>query len=326
MSDDLEPKRAPRRRRSGKKSAGFSGLVIGLILGGAAILVLIVGGVGLLVYLGKKASPDLGSDAVWQEFAPAGQGFALFFPGTPQEKSPRTYHITFPLKRVEFVLKYEDSPGGQVNVDAALDRVRDGMLGAIPGGKLAREDRLSLGTHPGRGWEFQGGPDRYFWARSYIVQQRLYLMMVEGPSRELLDAPARRFLDSLKIQGVAISPGQAAPQAPTSPGDDASPAVVLSNARISMNEFFPKVLVDYRFDKGSPNANMQYYVMVTAGSGKSYEQLTVNLQQRAGSFEQLMLSLPKTENGPFTIHLEMKNIRDNGRRTSISEKVTATKL
>jgi hypothetical protein len=149
-------------------------------------------------------------------------------------------------------------------------------------------------------------------AAPVAAQQPVQIPVI--PNRPEPKAPA-------PIPPMPFNPPPMPPQEP--PEDPTPPSVALSNVKIDLAQFFPQVQLDFKFEKGTPILKMQFFLMVTAASGKTYEQLLAPILQKEGSLNQPILAMPKTEKGPFKIHLEMKKIELNSKRGSVSEKVTA---
>ena len=81
--------------------------------------------------------------------------------------------------------------------------------------------------------------------------------------------------------------------------------------------------LDYQFERGAPNSDMLFHLVVTAASGKSYDQLLAIAESRA-KLNQDMLQLPKTERGPFKVHMEMVRIKPNAKAVKVSNVVSVS--
>jgi hypothetical protein len=102
-----------------------------------------------------------------------------------------------------YVLMYNDYPAALVRgnpAEALLDGAREGGLAKVAGGKLKAEQKIQRGGHPGRDLliEVMGG--RYFIRdRLYLVEGRLYQLIVAGPEEFVRGPDAGKFFDSFKL-------------------------------------------------------------------------------------------------------------------------------
>jgi len=173
----------------------------------------------------------------------------------------------------------------------------------------------------------RGTPERCVLVRGLAVNQRIYLLVAEAPDSASISAHARRFADSFKIPGTAPAAPNPPPKGPAQGGAaqggsaGEQPSIVLSNVTLSRKDFFPRVALDYRFERGAPTTDVQFHLVVTAASGKSYDQLLA-ISDKTAKLNQDMLQLPKTEHGPFKVHIEMIPVIGKSKPVKISNVVT----
>jgi hypothetical protein len=159
-------------------------------------------------------------DSRWVEVAPAGAGFRVEFPGTPNDEALGSEGQAAVIGGRRFVLEaggaetayrveYLDydqnliallrqaSGGGTQPIIVAAGK----KLAADLDGTTASESPIMLHDHPGTDITIElqaGGRAR---ARVYLVGNRLYRLVVSKPGAELPVADAERFLDSFTPQG-----------------------------------------------------------------------------------------------------------------------------
>lgn len=139
-------------------------------------------------------------------------GFQINAPVTPKEetKELKTVLGTMPLKLFSgslsdtamFMVGYADFPKGTT----ALGNIDDMLDGAVNGattntkGTLVRSKKITLGTNPGREADIEilGGKVTIR-SRFYLVNDRLYQVLVLTPTTDLNAAEVSNFLDSFKL-------------------------------------------------------------------------------------------------------------------------------
>lgn len=149
----------------------------------------------------------------WQEFKHEAGNFAVMMPGKPIEVSQTVdsqigkvpiYSFTARGGTLNYLAMYAEYPIALDTPEAAktsLNGARDLMLNNR-NGKLISETDISYGKYPGREVKAQldGGIMRL---RVYIVNQRMYLLMVMAPgddkSKQLESKKAEDFLGSFKF-------------------------------------------------------------------------------------------------------------------------------
>src|SRR5262249_27644041 len=96
---------------------------------------------------------------------------------------------------------YSDFPAKikKVPIKQLLDSSRDGAVTNLRG-KLAGEKDIKLGKYFGREGQIEvSGGKRLFRARVFLVEQRLYQVVIFGTKKAGTSKLADRFLDSFKL-------------------------------------------------------------------------------------------------------------------------------
>jgi hypothetical protein len=149
----------------------------------------------------------------WQEFKHEAGNFTVMMPGKPTESSQTVeseigkvpiYSFTAQGGTLTYLAMYAEYPISLDTPEAAkttLDNSRDLML-SRRNGKLISEKDISFGKYLGRelSAKIDGGALR---SRTYIVNQRMYLLMVmalgDGQSKQLESKKVDDFLGSFKF-------------------------------------------------------------------------------------------------------------------------------
>lgn len=147
--------------------------------------------------------------AQFQEFASADGRFKVQMPGTPTEKTETaagTSMKTFVIedKNGGYMVAFADLPipaaESEQQLEMRLDGARDGALRNV-NASLTKENRIKLnGKYPGRDIEATI-PDKKGALREkmYVVNQRLYQVLVIGNPSFVNSAAATKFLDSFAL-------------------------------------------------------------------------------------------------------------------------------
>ncbi|MFC1708464.1 hypothetical protein ACFL2J_00190 [Candidatus Omnitrophota bacterium] len=152
----------------------------------------------------------------WKRFESKEGGFSVDFPGEPivnTVKLPTDFGLiplyVFVLNaQNEFIysISFVDYPGNlfaQKTAEGALDAARDGVIANVQG-QLLSESPISFKGYLGRVVEFSATEGKsYAKARFFLVNQRLYHIMVTTATERKSSYDIRRFLDSFKLIGGA---------------------------------------------------------------------------------------------------------------------------
>ena len=158
--------------------------------------------------LATSASAD--DQPGWKEFASKEGRFKVLMPGTVKQYKLDTesdfgkgvLHMnTVEAGKTLYGANYCDFPAEVKKVPRkqVYDSSRDGAVANMEG-KLASEKDTKLGEHPGREIRIDvAGGKRLFRVRVYLVEQRLYQVVVFGTPEAATSKEADKFLDSFKL-------------------------------------------------------------------------------------------------------------------------------
>jgi len=139
--------------------------------------------------------------------------FTITFPEKPKETTKKVAtaagnldnHLFYVEKGANsvYLLSYSDYPKGSVtanNKDKILDGCRDGVTNNLRGKRLS-EKKLTVGAdkHPGRDILVELPNKNLYRTRLYLVGERLFQIVVLGPSEFVKDKQVDSFLDSFKL-------------------------------------------------------------------------------------------------------------------------------
>jgi hypothetical protein len=142
-------------------------------------------------------------------FSPDGGGFSIMLPGTPELQTQTVNTAAGPIvvkmyivndNGMAYIVSYNDYPQeamDQTTPEQVLDGARDGAVANVYG-KLLSETILSLDGYPGRQINVGVG-DNGIKARIYLVNNRLYNVMVSGPGQKLTTKTVGDVLESFKL-------------------------------------------------------------------------------------------------------------------------------
>jgi len=166
-----------------------------------------------IVYLCLAAALLLAADDAKTkpaDFAPKDGRFTVQMPGEPKEQTnkvntaigPIDVHmfLSAPDPNTAYIVGYSDYPEEMMKKsesDKILDGARDGAVKNV-NGKLDGEKKITIDKHPGR--DFQIATEHFEGRnRMYLVNARLYQVMVVGSKEFVTGKDAERFLDSFKL-------------------------------------------------------------------------------------------------------------------------------
>ena len=143
------------------------------------------------------------SAAKWQEFSSEEGRFSVLMPGVPAVKTQNLrdtqvamHMFTADHASSSFMASYFDSGQSAVPADSLLDRARDGSIQNTQG-HLISEEKITVDGYPGRAFKSVARGNNFVSSRIYLVEGRLYMLMVVHPENESSDAP--KFLQSFKL-------------------------------------------------------------------------------------------------------------------------------
>lgn len=149
----------------------------------------------------------------WKQFSSDQGKFSVYLPGEPKEQSqtvstpvgPLTLHMYLVEQGVgtAYVAAYADYDEKLVQLtskETLLDGARDGQVKSVRG-KLVSEKRIFLSGHPGRELKIQVTDKLYLRSRLYLVENRLYQVLVVTHKGAIDGPDANRVLGSFKLTG-----------------------------------------------------------------------------------------------------------------------------
>ena len=145
----------------------------------------------------------------WKEFISKDGRFTVLMPGTPKQDMAETesdfgkgvLHLNVAQAGpTMYGANYCDFPAAvkKAPLKQVFDSSRDGAVTNLEG-KLVSEKDVKLGEYPGREIRIDvAGGKRLFRVRVFLVDQRLYQVVVFGTKDEATSKESDKFLDSFK--------------------------------------------------------------------------------------------------------------------------------
>jgi len=154
-------------------------------------------------------------ETTWSEFSSAEGAFSVLMPGAPTEETQTqdtemgaidVHSFTFEQGGVAYLVGYNIFPAAVIEAAspaALLNGARDGQAKAV-NGTLVNEQEITLGAYPGRDVEIlveNSDGTSSLRSRTFLVEDRLYQVMVVGPKGQSSSPDTIKFLDSFKLLG-----------------------------------------------------------------------------------------------------------------------------
>jgi hypothetical protein len=146
---------------------------------------------------------------IWTEFEPEGGRYRVLMPGTPQLSTApislgdgsavQMYQAVVDAGEVAYLSTHVDYPATMIRQSSGetlLNNVRDG---SAKGHTLVREKRLTIAGHPGREYMITQATGIVLVTRSFLVDNRLYQIIVAGRSGVEQDPDTAKFLESFTL-------------------------------------------------------------------------------------------------------------------------------
>lgn len=154
----------------------------------------------------------------WQSFSPSAGDFSALLPAVPEEVvhplpdnvgELRIFTTLDELSGTMYLIMYSDLPNdlfdqaNAADIERMLDQGRDSGLANVEG-MLISEKSITLEDHPGRQIIFEMPDSRIPGggrgvAQFYLVDNRLYQLMIMGSKDRLVAGDIARFLDSFQL-------------------------------------------------------------------------------------------------------------------------------
>jgi hypothetical protein len=175
-----------------------------------------IGCAGICVALLWLAAAAAAQTPMWKEYSYPADGFAVSFPTLPlvQTKNVPTDAGSIELREyseqldavslIVTVCDYGAAMTGK-DRDAQLQGAKNGALKNAEA-KLKSEKKIMLDANPGLEFEAEGNAT-HFTVRMYVVDTRLYQMLVAAPVEKPFKGTAE-FLDSFKMVEKPASPAK----------------------------------------------------------------------------------------------------------------------
>jgi len=190
----------PRHRKGKPKSK--KGLLFGL-LGCGGLLVLLCGGVAVLGIYKIVQSAKI---PAWKSFTSLEGRFTADFPGTPKEGSTNSdgmilhrFVVELPGGEVAYMVMYNDLPPG---AGAAGPQFLLEAVASKFGERVKSRKNIQINGHTGMELEWtkkEGGQTWFLTDRIYLVENRMYQVMVTTTRGKIDPVSTTRFLDSFRL-------------------------------------------------------------------------------------------------------------------------------
>jgi len=166
--------------------------------------------VAMLLFALASTLAYAGDEPEWKEFASKEGRFKVLMPGTPKQDQAETesdfgkgiLHMNVvQAGKTMYGANYCDFPAEikKAPLKQLFDSSRDGAVANLEG-KLANEKDIKLGVHPGREIQIDvANGKQLFRVRVYLVDQRLYQVVILGTKEHATSKAADKFLDSFKL-------------------------------------------------------------------------------------------------------------------------------
>lgn len=160
--------------------------------------------VAIVLALGLAQDP---SPAGWMAFSSKPGRFSVSVPATPTEKpqfvgqQKVTRFIAEDKNKGVYVISFSDYPDADLKKDLLqkrLDQARDGAVASV-NGMLKAEKAIQLEGHPGRELAIESAGVVIVRMRMFVVDRRLYQVLVLGPAPILASKEITFFLDSFRL-------------------------------------------------------------------------------------------------------------------------------
>ncbi len=166
----------------------------------------------------QQNSPE--TESVWQPFASGDGGFTVLMPGTPEAVQET---IKIPAGAVElrgfltqrpeeanYIILYSDVAPDLISASGGQNGFFNAVIQGIAnnsGGTLLGRQNISLGQYPGRDLRVELDEGAIAQYKLYIVNQRLYQLVVITQKEEALPGSIAGFFDSFQLttKGVPVA-------------------------------------------------------------------------------------------------------------------------
>jgi len=173
----------------------------------------VVGLLLLVVVVGALLAGCGGGEAAWTEFKSEEGGFSILVPSTPTEETQTqetelgnidVHMFTSEEEDVAYMVGYNLLPAAILEVsspDPMLDGACNGQVSSTGGTEVSRKE-ITLGTYPGRELEIRVEDTsgiKTLHTYIYLVEDKLYQILVVGGKDQSTAPDTIKFLDSFKL-------------------------------------------------------------------------------------------------------------------------------
>jgi hypothetical protein len=174
----------------------------------ALLLAVLIGlGSGLFSDLRLTAPAAMAAEAsIWKLFSSETGGFRVLMPGEPQPGQSQNVQfvtverpqdaVVYTVSYVDFPVSPKDQPGG---VKEAFSGVKAGIVEA--NAQVTAEQDLELKGYPGQEMRVVQASGLVTRFRSYVVDQRMYIVMAQTKNEKNLGKSIEGFLNSFQLLG-----------------------------------------------------------------------------------------------------------------------------
>lgn len=209
----VEPRRKLKKKPAKSAPVGpiLAGLVAVLLAGGAGVYFAFFRNTGTTATSSSHTTPvkpltkpdgtpvpTATAPAEWSEFASDEGKFKVLSPGALTRKK-RAKDVSYELDTGDLVLGVIYADVGSQAADKAMSDARDALV--KQGGKLVRETPVTLGIHKGREFIVDLPGRGNVHQRYFVVNKRLYSLIVLGKSAPPSDRDVARFFESFQVTG-----------------------------------------------------------------------------------------------------------------------------
>jgi hypothetical protein len=170
--------------------------------------------ISLAVAAGLCFTAAVRAEDKWETYSSKGGKYSVSLPGKPTESDKPidsaageiTIHMALlsPNNDLAYLVTYNDYPDAALagtDKEGMLDGVRDGNLKSF-GGKVASEKKMTIGKDKFPGREIlleKAGETTVYRARMYLVNNRLYQVVIVASKDVATSKDTDKYLESFKV-------------------------------------------------------------------------------------------------------------------------------
>jgi hypothetical protein len=156
--------------------------------------------------------PQQIAQSIWKPFSSTTGGFTILMPGIPNEEqkvintqlgSTTVYAFSVTRNNQAFYgVAYSDLPANIADNPREIDQLLSEVISSfseVVGGKLVSQQPINLGNFPGREFRLQLAEEVVVVGRAYLVNQRLYQIVVGTDKERYLTKSIQGFFNSFQL-------------------------------------------------------------------------------------------------------------------------------